>query len=165
MRISQARVRYSVLLMADDGKNSKGITIAIISALGVIISGAMSRPHQSRLRKGPPFRSNICRQHPTEQTRLWLRPKRNRQSLPLPSWKHSTPRRNTTPTVTGQTQLSTPSPSAAPPTQTVIAPNGIGNIGGTLMNPTVNNYPPPPAAHLNVRTKAPHTDSSGETVI
>ena len=164
MRIAQARVRYSVLLMADDGKNSKGITIAIISALGVIISGAIVALINHGCEKAHPSAQTSVAQ-PTPANTSVASPQTQSPEPSLPSSKHSTPRRNTTPTVTGQTQLSTPSPSAAPPTQTVIAPNGIGNIGGTLMNPTVNNYPPPPAAHLNVRTKAPHTDSSGETVI
>lgn len=32
-----------------------------------------------------------------------------------------------------------------PPAQTVNAPGGIGSIGGTVVNPTVNNFAPPPA--------------------
>jgi hypothetical protein len=35
--------------------------------------------------------------------------------------------------------------ATARPAQVVIAPNGIGSIGGTLINPTVNNFGPPEA--------------------
>jgi len=37
--------------------------------------------------------------------------------------------------------------SSSQPAQVVNAPNGIGSIGGTLINPQVNNFGPPPA-HL-----------------
>lgn len=46
------------------------------------------------------------------------------------------------PIVPNVDQPEAPSPV---PTQIVNAPGGIGNIGGTVVNPTVNNFAPPPA--------------------
>ena len=63
-------------------ERSKGITIAIISALGVIISGAIVALINHGCEKAHPSAQTSVAQ-PTPVTRLWLRPKRNRQSLPF----------------------------------------------------------------------------------
>ncbi len=66
---------------------------------------------------------------------------------PLPSEQGSTP--PTAPIRTPQKPVKVPPQTAAPvpptaaPPQTVNVDHGIGGIGGTFINPTVNNYVPP----------------------